>query len=44
MHLRERPLLAMHQLRSPDAAMDQMLSALADRCFGASYSGRLGLA
>jgi hypothetical protein len=44
MHLRERPLLASINFRSPDAPMDQMLSALADRCFAASYFRKMGLA
>ena len=44
MHIRERPLLASINFRSPAALNDQLLSALADRCFAASYFRKMGLA
>jgi len=35
--LKARPLVATINFRSPDDAREQMVAALADRCFGASY-------
>jgi hypothetical protein len=44
MNIRERPLLASINFRSPEGVGDQLLSALADRCFAASYFRKQGLA
>ena len=37
MDLKSRPLVATIAFRSPDEAREQMVAALADRCFAASY-------
>ncbi len=44
MDLRERPLVATFPFESPAEAADQLLVALADRCFAAAYFRYLGLA
>ena len=44
MHIPERPLSATLNLRAPEEAGDQMVFALADRCFAASYFRKMGLA
>jgi hypothetical protein len=44
MHIAERPLMASINFRSPQAPADQLTSALADRCFAASYFRKMGLA
>jgi hypothetical protein len=44
MHIRERPLMASINFRSPAAVENQLLSALADRCFAGSYFRKMGLA
>ena len=43
-HLRERPLVATMNFAAPKTAKGRGLFALADRCFGASYFRKLGLA
>jgi hypothetical protein len=40
----ERPLIATFNFRSPEGQADQLIAALADRCFAASYFRYLGLA
>ena len=42
--LNERPLVATINVRSPQEPADQMMIALADRCFAASYFRYQGLA
>jgi hypothetical protein len=42
--LTERPLAATFNFKSPDGQIDQLVAALADRCFAASYFRFLGLA
>jgi hypothetical protein len=37
MSLRERPVVATINFRSPDEQADQLVAALTDRCFAASY-------
>jgi hypothetical protein len=37
LELRERPIVATITFESPDAELDQLLVALADRCFAAAY-------
>jgi hypothetical protein len=44
MHIRERPLSASINLQAPQDPADQLLFALADRCFAASYFRKMGLA
>jgi hypothetical protein len=44
MQLEERPLAATINFQTPIDVADQHLSALADRCFAASYFRRQGLA
>jgi hypothetical protein len=44
MHIAERPLSATLNIRAPDEAGDQLVFALADRCFAASYFRKMGLA
>lgn len=44
MHLSERPLVASLHFRAPSDAEDQYRFALADRCLGASYFRKNGLA
>jgi hypothetical protein len=44
MHLRERPLLATVSFATPTGAVDKLLVALADRCFGAAFFRYLSLA
>lgn len=44
MHIRERPLSASINFRAPETPVDQLLFALADRCFAASYFRKMGLA
>jgi len=44
LHLTERPLSATLNVRAPLAGPDQLLFALADRCFAASYFRKMGLA
>ena len=42
--LKDRPLIATFNFRSPPTAEAQTLAALLDRCFAAAYFRRLGLA
>jgi hypothetical protein len=42
--LLERPLAATFNFKSPDAEIDRLVAALADRCFAASYFRFQGLA
>ena len=42
--LTERPLSATFNVKSPDAHVDRLVAALADRCFAASYFRFQGLA
>jgi len=42
--LNDRPLVATINIRSPDSPEDQMIVAMADRCFAASYFRFQGLA
>jgi hypothetical protein len=42
--LTERPLSATFNIKSPDAQIDRLVAALADRCFAASYFRYQGLA
>jgi hypothetical protein len=42
--LKERPLAATFNFKSPDSQVDQLVAALADRCFAASYFRFQGLA
>lgn len=42
--LKQRPLAASFNFRSPPSPGDQLVTALADRCFAASYFRFLGLA
>ena len=44
MHIPERPLSATLNLRAPEERSDQLVFALADRCFAASYFRKMGLA
>jgi len=44
MHIAERPLSATLNLRAPEERADQLVFALADRCFAASYFRKMGLA
>jgi hypothetical protein len=44
MDLKERPLIATINFKSPSSPTDQLLTALADRCFAAAYFRMLGLA
>ena len=44
MDLKERPLIATINFKSPANPTDQLLTALADRCFAAAYFRMLGLA
>jgi len=44
MDLKQRPLVATINFRSPDNPKDQLLTALADRCFAAAYFRYKGLA
>lgn len=44
MELKERPLVATINFRSPESQTDQLLTALADRCFAAAYFRFKGLA
>lgn len=44
MDLAERPLVATINFRSPGTPEDQLVAALADRCFAAAYFRYLGLA
>lgn len=44
LHISERPVSATLNVRAPDEAADQLLFALADRCFAASYFRKMGLA
>jgi hypothetical protein len=44
MELRPRPIVATINFRSPDDPADQLVAALADRCFAASYFRYLHLA
>ena len=41
--LKERPLSATFNFRTPDAQIDRLVTALADRCFAASYFRYQGL-
>jgi hypothetical protein len=43
-HIAERPLSATLNIRAPDERADQLIFALADRCFAASYFRKMGLA
>jgi hypothetical protein len=42
--LAERPLAATFNFKSPEGKLDQVVTALADRCFAASYFRYVGLA
>ena len=42
--LRERPLSATFNFKTPDAQIDRLVTALADRCFAAAYFRFQGLA
>src|SRR2546423_2216211 len=44
MELVERPIVASIQFQSPTDQTDQLVAALADRCFAASYFRKLSLA
>jgi hypothetical protein len=44
LHISERPLSATLNVQAPEEAGDQLLFALADRCFAASYFRKMGLA
>ena len=44
MHIAERPLSATLNVRAPEERADQLVFALADRCFAASYFRKMGLA
>jgi hypothetical protein len=44
MDLKQRPLVATINFRSPTAPGDQLLTALTDRCFAAAYFRMQGLA
>ena len=44
MHIPDRPLSATLNLRAPRDPTDQLIFALADRCFAASYFRKMGLA
>jgi hypothetical protein len=44
MDLKERPLIATINFASPEHPTDQLVVALADRCFAAAYFRMLGLA
>jgi len=43
MDLKQRPLVATINFKSPQEPADQLLTALADRCFAAAYFRKLGL-
>jgi hypothetical protein len=43
MDLKQRPLVATINFKSPTEPADQLLTALADRCFAAAYFRKLGL-
>ncbi|HEV2294796.1 MAG TPA: hypothetical protein VGR35_13155 [Tepidisphaeraceae bacterium] len=44
MDLRERPVVATTNFKTPDDQTDQLIAALSDRCFAASYFRYLNLA